>query len=98
MQIIQTQQEPIALQLVFTANELKNSLFEQAKETMTSQYTTTVQDSTIIVTGINDLQSSIDNIRELWCGDVTQDPNKDLSKCPRFVLGDFDAPVDPNSI
>lgn len=103
MLIQQLQENPIVLQLVFTESELTNSLFTTVLNKMynSNDYDASKKDNDVTVTNLDAntfqvLGESIDEIRELWCGDVIQDPNKDLGKCPCFILGDYDKPVDPN--
>jgi hypothetical protein len=41
----------------------------------------------------NVIGQSVDDIRQMWCGDVI--PDSDLSGCPCFILGQTDEPVLP---
>lgn len=103
MLIQQLQENPIILQLVFTNAELQNSLFTTTLNKMYNgdDYDANKKGNDVTVTNLDAntfqvLGESIDEIRELWCGDVIQDADKDLSKRPQFILGDYDKPVDPN--
>lgn len=106
------QAEPSILQLTFTANELKNSLFTA---TLNKMYNSTDYDvhksgddvdvTNIVQNTFEVVGQAVDSIRELWCGDVVFSYDaegkplpKDLSKCPCFKIGDYDAPVEPTHI
>jgi len=100
--------EPSILQITFTQTELQHSLFQATLNKMynSDEYDTHKKDDNINVTLLNEnsyevIGQTVDEIRELWCGDVlfTYDGEgnplpKDLSKCPCFILGQTDE-VDP---
>jgi hypothetical protein len=102
----------VDLQLVFTPEELEHPLFYSTMSKMydSEEYIAHKKNENVNITlnttnnTFEILGKSVDEIRELWCGDVeytyeeglTDDEGnpipdpKDLSHCPCFVLGETD--------
>ncbi len=103
MLILVEQLSPISLKLQFNEDELNHPLFQITLNKMYGIDNFDVSaNNTSIDIEVEQMQSSydvvgqtVDDIRELWCGDVIfQYDNqgnplpKDLSECPCFIIGE----------
>ena len=95
------QDDPMTINLQFNPTELEHPLFQPTLTIMKNNedYIIAVNSNIVTVQLVNhdpNLTGSIvDDLRELWCGDVyyQYDENehslpKDLSNCPCFVIGE----------
>jgi hypothetical protein len=102
MQIIVKQVIPITVELDFSDEELQNLLFSPTYDKMSSTEGYTVNEIEQSVTievesnDENELGKVVDDLRELWCGDVVFEYDnhgnplpKDLSNCPCFKIGNI---------
>jgi len=102
MIIMIKQVDPIVIQLSFTEEEAQHPLFSSTLNEMyqNTDYDISGNDENVNVEIQQDLYyditgQTVDDIRELWCGDVVFEYDgegnplpKDLSNCPCFKIGE----------
>jgi hypothetical protein len=88
------------LQLTFTTDELTSSLFKSTLNKMynSDDYDTHKHGDDVNVdlgeeSTYNIIGQSVDDIRQMWCGDVS--PDSDLTGCPCFIIGLTDESIIP---
>jgi hypothetical protein len=97
MRIFVLQENPITLQVDFKQSELEHPLFSTALTKLRNKdYLSVHKDEEVVSVEVVDTDTiettgvAVDTVRQIFCGDIN--PGADLSKCPRFVIGDWDEP------
>jgi hypothetical protein len=97
MRIFLKQIEPQILELDFKESELADPIFDTALSRLRNidEFEVHKKAEIVTVTVIDEdsyqvTGASVDEVRQIFCGDILEDA--DLSKCPQFLIGDYDEP------